>query len=225
MFNRGWFRYVGFSFAVLLLPPRLIDHIRTTCSRTSVNVNDRSRCLFIFLFFCTSVDQLERERERGNRWMARTLIRPISQERERKCCFSTNEEALEYGLTCLIIMLIQREQCETLAVSRNTVVCRSDRGPASQFAQVTMNSMRARVSSAIIPKEIQGDAMPVLCIGGFLFYDERENERLIKLVRVFVGHIETNKCVCPRRRRRRQQQLVLLLRLILFSIQVRRRRA
>ncbi len=40
-------------------------------------------------------------------------------------------------------------------------------------------------------------------IGGFLFYDEweggRERERkkknLIKCVRIFVGHIERNKCV------------------------------
>ncbi len=34
------------------------------------------------------------------------------------------------------------------------------------------------------------------CIGGFLFYDEREKEKkekLIKCVRIFVGHIETNK--------------------------------
>lgn len=38
------------------------------------------------------------------------------------------------------------------------------------------------------------------CIGGFLFYDEKERERqrerkLIKSVRIFIGHIETNKCV------------------------------
>jgi hypothetical protein len=35
-------------------------------------------------------------------------------------------------------------------------------------------------------------------IGGILFYDERREKRerkLIKSVRVFVGHIEPNKCI------------------------------
>jgi len=37
-----------------------------------------------------------------------------------------------------------------------------------------------------------------VCVGGILFYDEegeREGEELIKSVRVFVGHIEANKCI------------------------------